>query len=161
MNRIHTAFSAALLASSFVGTAALAADQTTGQTSTDKADKTQVVPAREDLQPGAAPTVERMDDNVQRQHDPDRAKDAAAGSAAGTGAGAATTGTGTTDAPAAGGTTTGSAAGDASSSGGQMAAGGGETRDWAAVDTNSDNLISPEEMEEALKAKGPQAGQQR
>ncbi|MBA3598910.1 MAG: hypothetical protein H0W40_16265 [Methylibium sp.] len=176
MNRINILAGAALVAGSFVGSSALAADQTTNQTSTDKADKTQVVPAREDLKPGAAPTVERMDDNAQRQHDRDRGS-AGAGSgtgtdaAAGTGAAAgADAGVGGATAPAAAGGGAGAeasaggsnAAADSSARGGGMAtAGGGETRDWAAVDTNGDNLISPEEMEEALKATGPQAGQKR
>jgi hypothetical protein len=33
----------------------------------------------------------------------------------------------------------------------------GEVRDWAAIDKNNDNLISPEEMEAALKQNAPTA----
>ena len=66
MIRIHTALSAALLAASMVSGAAIAADQ---PSKTNKADKTQVVPPRDDLKPGAAPSVQRMDDNAQRAHD--------------------------------------------------------------------------------------------
>lgn len=127
MKRIHTALGAALLASSMIGGVAVAgdkADKTAG------ADKTEVVPSREDLNPNPA-SVEKMDANVQRQHDKDR--------------------DGNTSQP-----DTASGA-----SGGSAAAGGGETRDWDQVDTNNDNLIQPEEMEAALKAAGPQAGQQR
>jgi hypothetical protein len=32
-----------------------------------------------------------------------------------------------------------------------------DVRDWSAIDKNKDHLIQPEEMEEALKAVGPQA----
>ncbi|MBA2722026.1 MAG: hypothetical protein H0W48_12930 [Methylibium sp.] len=184
MNRINTLVGAALVAGSFVASSAVAADKTTGETSTNKADSTQVVPARGDLQPGAAPTVRSMDDNAQRQHDPDR-KGGGAGDGAGTAAGQTSTnkadqtqvvpsrddlqpGAAPTvesmDANAqrqhdrnrdgsAQGSSTGAAAG------GEMAAASSETRDWSAIDTNNDNLISPEEMEAALKADGPQAAE--
>ena len=33
----------------------------------------------------------------------------------------------------------------------------GEVRDWRAIDKNHDNLISPEEMEAALKQGGQQS----
>ena len=52
----------------------------------NKADKTQVVPSRSDLQPGAAPTVRGLDDNVQRQHDRNSATGKKAGTAKATGA---------------------------------------------------------------------------
>lgn len=132
MKLMYASLSAALVAASVASGAALAADQATkGTNATNKADKTQVVPSREDLKPGAAPTVQRMDDNVQRQHNRNRD-------------GGAT---------AAGGTATGAAAQGARS--GSVAA--KDVRDWNAIDKNNDNLIGPEEMEEALKAAEPQA----
>jgi hypothetical protein len=131
MNRIHASLGAVFVAASMVSVGALAADDATkqGKSATNKADKTQVVPSRDDLQPGAAPSVQRMDDNVQRQHDRDR-------------------GSGAT---AAGGAATGTNAGRTASADAK------DVRDWDAIDKNNDNLIGPEEMEEALKATGPQA----
>lgn len=123
MNRIYTVLGIALLASSTIGGVAVAGDQAE---KAGNADKTEVVPSRDQLDPNP-PTVQKMDANVQRQHDADRDG-------------------GSTQQPQA-----------ASGGGGQMAAGGGETRDWAQIDTNNDNLIQPAEMEEALKATGPQA----
>jgi hypothetical protein len=73
------------------------------------------------------PSLRSMDDNVQRQHDKDRG--------------------GNTDSP--------NVASRNAGATGQAAAGG--VRDWSAVDTNSDNLIQPAEMEAALKETGPQA----
>jgi hypothetical protein len=67
MVRMHIALASALVAASLTGGGALAAEQT----KTNKADKSQVVPQRDDLKPGAAPTVQRMDDNAQRAHDRD------------------------------------------------------------------------------------------
>jgi hypothetical protein len=127
MNRIHTVLGSALLAGSFG--IAVAADQ--AATPTNKADATKAMPAREDLKPGAAPTVERMDDNAQRQHG---RSGAAGGSAAAQG---------------------GAAGGKPMASGTAQVASG--VRDWKAIDTNNDNLIQPEEMEAALKEVGPQA----
>lgn len=63
MNRWKSTLLAALFTSASLSGAAWA------QSQTNKADATQVVPSREDLKPGAAPTVPRMDDNAQRQHD--------------------------------------------------------------------------------------------
>lgn len=134
MKSVHTALAAAVAALSVAGGAAFAADAPAGS-KTDKADKTQVVPARDDMKPGAAPSVPRMDDNAQRAHDPDRAaksKDKGKGAAA----------SGET-------TATGGKAGRATSS--------ADVRDWSKIDKNNDHLISPEEMEEALKEPGPGA----
>jgi hypothetical protein len=69
MIRAHTLLSAALVAA--VTTLTMAADPSSPVG--NKADKTQVVPSRSDLQPGAAPTLSNMDDNAQRQHDPNSA----------------------------------------------------------------------------------------
>ena len=65
MNYAQTLLGATIAVAS--ATAAIAAQPTVAPG--NKADKNQVVPARSDLQPGAAPTVERLDDNTQRQHD--------------------------------------------------------------------------------------------
>lgn len=127
MNNIASRLTIALLASAGIGGTALAADPV-AQTA-QNADKTQVVPSRDELQPGN-PSLSAMDDNAQRQHDNDR--------------------DGNTSSP----NDTTSYQSNAGASG-QGAA--GETRDWNAIDTNNDNLIQPTEMEVALKAVGPQA----
>ena len=61
-----------VLAVAFVATAvfssAVSAQATTP--ATNKADPKQVMPARDDMKPGAAPTVQNIGDNAQRQHDP-------------------------------------------------------------------------------------------
>lgn len=93
------------------------------------ADKTQVVPSKKDLKPYPA-TVKKMDDNAQRIHDRDSAA-APQGSASNV---------------------------QATATAGQQARKVPEgIRDWAAIDKNKDNLISPEEMEAALKEGGPPA----
>lgn len=71
MTRSKSALLAAVFASASLGSAAWAQSQS-NETKANKGDATQVMPTREDLKPGAAPTVPRMDDNVQRQHDRDR-----------------------------------------------------------------------------------------
>jgi hypothetical protein len=116
MKHAHTLLGAALVVA--FTTSAIAADP--ASPTGNKADKTQVVPSRSDLQPGAAPTVQRMDDNAQRQHDPNSAAARNAGPAKSAG----------TATPA--------------------AASAGDVRDWAAIDKNKDNLISPDEMESYL-----------
>lgn len=93
------------------------------------ADKTQVVPGKKDLKPYPA-TVKKMDDNTQRIHDRDSAA-APQGSASN----AKTSGT-------------------AAEHSRKVPDG---VRDWAAIDKNKDHLISPEEMEAALKEGGPPA----
>lgn len=154
MNRIKTALGATFVAASVMASGAFAADDSKADkaTKTNKADATQVVPSRDDLKPGAAPTVRDMDANTQRQHDPnsaaakagrDEMKPDATPTARGTGE---TTNLGRAGAqPAAAATATSAA----------------DVRDWAAIDKNNDNLISPEEMEEALKAPAPQAAKPR
>ncbi|MCY7369574.1 MAG: hypothetical protein LH479_01550 [Polaromonas sp.] len=124
MNRITTALNvAAFAATSMVGAAAWAADDTKAGAKTNKADQTQVMPAREDLKPGAAPTIESMDANTQRAHDRDRgAKPEPRASAA--------------------------RAAPSAKAGPALAA--GDVRDWKKIDKNQDNLISPEEMESEL-----------
>jgi hypothetical protein len=94
-----------------------------------KAEKTQVTPGKNDLKQSPA-TLEKMDDNAQRIHDRDRAA-APRGSASNV----QTTATATSSTRA--------------------AADG--VRDWAAIDKNKDNLISPEEMEAHLAEGRPAA----
>ena len=65
MNYVQTLLGVAIAVA--FATAAIAAEPTAAPG--NKAGKNQVVPGRSDLQPGAAPTVQRMDDNGQRQHD--------------------------------------------------------------------------------------------
>lgn len=166
MNRIHTAISAAVLATSMAGGVVLAGDAADKQPATGQ-QATQADQQGENL--GAGPNVRELDSNAQRAHSPtgqtgattdgermgagapdvkdldneaQRAHDPQTGAAAG----GANASTGTQEA----GTTTG---------GGANGAASGDTRDWAQVDANSDNLISPDEMEAALQEKGPQAGQ--
>lgn len=117
MKHAKTLLEAALVVAFATGATANAQTPATG----NKADKTQVMPPRSDLKPGAAPTVPSMDSNAQRQHD----RNAGAAKSAGS---AKTTGTATSAAP-----------------------GAGEVRNWGEIDKNKDNLISPEEMEEYLK----------
>lgn len=69
MIRIAPKFALALVAAAGVSATAVAADKTAQAPA--NADKTQVAPSRDDLQP-ANPSLRRMDDNVQRQHDNDR-----------------------------------------------------------------------------------------
>lgn len=127
MNRIASRLTIALLATAGLTGTALAADS--AAKSAQNADKTQVVPGRDDLKPGN-PSLRNMDDNAQRAHDNDR--------------------DGNTSSP----NTSTSYQQRGSGAAGQAA---GETRDWAAIGTNSDNLIQPAEMEVALEAVGPQA----
>ena len=110
----------ALLAVAFVATAVFSSAVSAQTTSpaTNKADPKQTMPARDDMKPGAAPTVQNIGDNAKRQHDPK----AAAANKAGTAAAAAAT----------------------------PATTGDEVRDWARIDSNKDNLISPDEMEKYL-----------
>ncbi|MBA3596296.1 MAG: hypothetical protein H0W40_02825 [Methylibium sp.] len=129
MNRIASKLTIALFAAAGLGGTALAAE--TAAKPAHNADKTQVVPSRDDLQPGN-PSLSSMDDNAQRPHDNDR--------------------DGNTSTPN---TSTSYEAG--SGNAGQAAAGDAATRDWNAIDTNNDNLIQPAEMEVALEAVGPQA----
>ena len=115
-----------LLGASFVvaavfSSAALAAEPATAPG--NKADSSKVMPQRTDLQPGAAPSVQSMGENAQRQHDRNAATPKPAPGAAAT----------TNSAQPRG------AAPDV-----------GEVRDWAKIDKNKDNLISPEEMETYL-----------
>jgi hypothetical protein len=94
-----------------------------------KTEKTQVTPGKNEVKP-IAPTLEKMDDNAQRIHDRNRtaAPQGSASNVQGSGnAGQATRG------PAEG------------------------VRDWAAIDKNKDNLISPEEMEAELQRDRPAA----
>ncbi len=129
----HTSNLIALaLAGTFAG-AAIAADPAPAVG--NKADSTKVVPQRSDLQPGAAPTVQSMGENAQRQHDRNAAATPKSPDAAKTPGVTATGATATTSATAAAPAPTGA----------------GQVRDWAAIDKNKDNLISPEEMEEFLK----------
>lgn len=84
--------------------------------------------------------TQTLDDNAQRQHSRDQGGAAAASKdSAATGSGSAATGSGS--------------AGTASNSGQQATAQGG-TRNWAQIDANHDNLVSPEEMEAGLKQGG-------
>lgn len=135
MNRWKSTLLAAMFAGASMSGAAWAQDQPSKpKAQSSKADATPVVPAREDLQPGAAPTAQRMDDNTQRAHDRDRdGAKKGTGSASAKGVTADTAGTGATPTAAAG------------------------TRDWDKIDANNDNLIQPDEMESWLKQVGPQA----
>lgn len=166
MKRIPTTLAAALLASSLAGGVALAADP---GASTQAGEATAGGTAQ--TAPGG-PSVGDMDTNAQRAHSPSGNTgtdstgttgnagatgnaDTTGNAGAATGSGAGTMGSDTAGASGAAGSS-GAAAG-----GNQEMAASGDTRDWSQIDTNSDNLIGPEEMEEALKATGPQAGQQR
>lgn len=154
MKRIPTTLAAALLASSLAGGVALAADP---GASTQAGEATAGGTAQ--TAPGG-PSVGDMDTNAQRAHSPSGntgtdSTGTTGNAGAATGSGAGTMGSDTAGASGAAGSS-GAAAG-----GNQEMAASGDTRDWSQIDTNSDNLIGPEEMEEALKATGPQAGQQR
>jgi hypothetical protein len=94
MNRIHAGWKIALVAATLSSGAAFAADDSKKVT-TNKGDAAQVMPSRDDLKPGAAPTVPRMDDNAQRQHDRNTRSAAPAGT--GTTTGAAPSGTAAAD----------------------------------------------------------------
>ena len=119
MKHTKTLLGAAFAVACASAAAAAAPTPATG----NKADKTQVMPSRSDLKPGAAPTVPSMDSNAQRQHD----RNSGAAKTAGTGKVAATA----------------------------TPASVGEVRDWAVIDKNKDNLVSPDEMEAYLKQSGP------
>lgn len=74
MNRWKSTLVAGLFASASMSGAVWAQEQTKkAKDQTNKADATQVVPSREDLKSGAAPTARGMDDNAQRQHGRDGA----------------------------------------------------------------------------------------
>lgn len=93
-----------------------------------KADRTQVVPGKQDLKQSPA-TLEKMDDNAQRIHDRNAAAPQGSASNVQTRANA-----------------------------GQAARAPAEgVRDWAAIDKNKDHLISPEEMEAHLNEGRPSA----
>lgn len=177
MNRIRTAISSAVLATSMAGGLVLAGDQADKQPTAGP----QAGQQSENL--GAGPNVREMDSNAQRAHSPtgqtgattdgdrmgagapsvgdldaaaQRAHDPQGGARAeGAPAGSNAAGTDAGANAAAQGGAGGTAGADAN------VASSGETRDWSAVDANSDNLISPDEMEAALQERGPQAGQQR
>lgn len=124
--RLTSTMAVALLASAGWCATALAQDKAAPPA---KADKTQVVPGKQDLKPSPA-TVEKLDDNAQRIHDRDRAA-APQGSASNV---------------------------QANANAGQAARAPAEgVRDWAAIDKNKDNLISPEEMEAYLNEGRPPA----
>lgn len=148
INRFTSTMAIALLA--FASAPALAQNTTAPPAN---ADKTQVQPDKGDLKPDPA-TVEKMDDNAQRIHDRDR--DAAA-------QGKAPDAQGNAQSNAQGnaqGEAQGNSQGNAQANAGnsqQARPSQGDVRDWSAVDKNSDNLISPEEMEAALKETSPQA----
>lgn len=127
MNNMASKLTIALLASAGIGGTAFAADPV--ERTAQNADQTQVVPSRDDLQPGN-PSLGAMDDNAQRQHDNDR--------------------DGNTSSP-------NNSTSDRSNARASQQGAPGDTRDWNAIDTNNDNLIQPQEMEVALKAVGPQA----
>lgn len=126
-NRLMSTLAVGCLAAAGLCTSALAQDKSAPPA---KDDKTQVVPGRQDVKPSPA-TVEKMDDNAQRIHDRNSAAKPQAGAASNV-------------RPTA-------AAGQASRN---VPEG---VRDWAAIDKNKDNLISPEEMEAALKEGAPSA----
>lgn len=126
-NYLASTMAAAVLASAGLCASALAQDKAAPAA---QADKTQVVPGKTDPTPAPAATIEKMGDNAQRIH----ARDSAAGlkgSASKAQAGANPGQQARTSSPA--------------------------VRDWAAIDTNKDNSISPEEMEAALKEGGSPA----
>jgi len=85
MNRCKPTLLAVILASAGLASAAWAQNQTNNETNRDA---TQVVPGKEDLKPGARPSVQRMDDNVQRQHDRDTGSTQAGSAGAATAGGA-------------------------------------------------------------------------
>jgi hypothetical protein len=127
MNRF---ISPALLAS-----LALVAGAATAQKTQDT---TTVAPGKEQMQTQQQdPNARGMDDNAQRQHSRDQSSGANKGAAGGA-TGGDTAKTGAT----------------ASMSGKQAAPQGGGTRDWSTIDTNHDNLVTPEEMEAGLKQGG-------
>lgn len=167
MNRIHTSLTAAILA--MAGSVAFANDPAhKGQAADSQSAPVtqQQAPQVQDLdtnaqrahQPAgdagantdgsmgtATPGVQDLDTNAQRAHEPK----GGAGAEAGAGV----------EAAGSSGEARGGA--DASASGGDAnASASGETRDWSQIDANNDNLIGPEEMEQALGATGPQAGEQ-
>lgn len=128
MNRYTTP---ALLAS-----LALATGVATAQTAQDK---TAVKPGQEQMKTQQQdPNARGMDDTVQRAHSRDQSSGAAK------------------DAKATGDT---ASTGATTSMSGKQAApqSGGATRDWATIDANHDNLVSPEEMEAGLKQGGSTA----
>ena len=124
---LTTTMAAALFATA--GWCGAAAAQDKPSAASDKADKTQVVPAKKDINPYPA-TIEKLDDNAQRSHDRDR-----------------------TAAPQGSAVNVTPSANDA-----RTARVPDGVRDWAAIDRNNDNLISPEEMEAALKEGRPSTG---
>lgn len=96
----------------------------------DKADSTQVTPHRKDTE-ATPPSLEKLDDNAQRSHDRNST--------------AAPRGSDSNARPNA----------KAGSDGARPARSTEAVRDWAAIDKNKDHLISPEEMEAALKQDRP------
>jgi hypothetical protein len=97
------------------------------------ADANKVAPSREQVQREAAmPDSRTLDSNAQRQHDPDNAVRSGADSSSATGS-------------------SGMAAGQAND-------GTISQRDWNKVDTNGDNLISPQEMSTWLQQHGSSSG---
>jgi hypothetical protein len=125
-HRLISTMSIALLASVGFSLPVLAQNKTALPAETDKMP---VVPGKKEM-PTNSPTVEKMDDNTQRQH--------------GRGGSAASPGRATNaKAPASG------------NAGTQTRLPPGEVRDWSAIDKNKDNLISPEEMEAALRESRP------
>lgn len=97
-------------------------------------DPTSVAPGKEQIQTQQDPNQRGMDDNAQRQHSRDQSSGADK-SGKGAARGGDTASTGAT-----------------ASMSGQQAAPQGGTR--ASADANHDNLVTPEEMEAALKAGG-------
>ncbi len=128
-NRLTTTLAAGLLASAGLCASALAQEKPAPPAKTDKV---QVAPGKQQDPKAEPATVEKLDDNAQRIHDRDRAAKPP---------GSAASNVRTTTAPTA-----------------QASRGVPEgVRDWAAIDKNKDNLISPEEMEAALKEGAPSA----
>ncbi len=120
-----------------------------------RADKGKVEPSAQDIKPYPA-TVDKMDANAQRIHDRDTGTsqpDSKSDSQGGDKVKSSQSGQSNQQ----GGDKDGSQQSSESNAQGSEKGGSAqETRDWAAIDENNDNLISPDEMQAALDASSKQ-----